>query len=191
MVKMVTKRRVFKLSISREIVDREYFAKEYYNIDVIEKSDDEWDIKSLNEVIKHLKGIIKDARDKNCSNEARLWTPTEKLKEGISIEEENYINYSDIKEYENCMEEIESLKKINKNLDKAFVEYKEDKEVRYGTLKDIERTIAKDKEDKENGITKTMEAMNNPPSDQERIDNFMGRVGKEYAEAEEKGENYE
>ncbi len=128
MVKMVTKRRLFKLSISREIVDREYFDREYYNIYTRETLEDEWDIKSLKAVIKHLKGIIKDARDKNCSDEVRLGTTNEKLEKGITIEEENYINYPDIKEYEDGMEALESIKKINKNLDKAFVENKKDKE---------------------------------------------------------------
>ncbi len=118
MVKIVTKRRIFKLSISREIVDREFWNKEFYNEYRREKWDSEWDINALNKVIDHLKGLVKDARKQNHSDDLKLGTTNEKLKKGIIIKEENYINYPDIQEWKDGMKAIEKDKQKEKTGEK-------------------------------------------------------------------------
>ncbi len=145
MVKIVTKRRLFKLTLHRSIVDREFWNKEYCNEYTTRKYESEWSIRHLEKVIEHLTKIVKDARDKNFDYNLILGTEKEKLEKGILIDEVDFINSQDIKEWEEGMEAIESIKKINKNLEKAFAKEQEEQEEKYGTLKDIEKTIAKEK----------------------------------------------
>ncbi len=131
--KVITKRKIFHLSISKQIINREFWNKDYYNEYIKEEWDSEWDIDSLNKVIKHLRKMVKDARKKGHSDFLKLGTTNEKLKKGTIVGEENFINYSDIEEYQSGMKALEEeaeSKTMVKIMERAFAveEIKEEKE---------------------------------------------------------------